>query len=198
MEKESSPELQLVPDAAPFAPLLIQTVAGVPRGKLGRDFCIAFRHAIAQHPRELSSSPHPIFVLAVLGLLATVIMLITAFKVRSRGLKVLLGLIGLATLAPAGMVLVAMHPEWVDARLRSYQAFYAGIRPGMTRAEVMALQAQLYPEKGPRRKPRIIVDEAESLTFFMDPEDPASSVDCEAILLKLKEGKVTAKTYSPD
>jgi hypothetical protein len=42
------------------------------------------------------------------------------------------------------------------------------------------------------------MEEADALTFFMDPEDPKSSLDCEAILLTLKEGKVVAKTYSPD
>jgi hypothetical protein len=146
----------------------------------------------------MSSSPHPIFVLAVLGLVATGIMLITVFRVRRAGLKVLLVLIAIVTLAPAGLVLVSMHPEWVDARIRSYKAFYEGIRPGMTRDEVMTLQTQLYPADGPRRPPRIFLEEAENLTFFMDPEDPASSVDCEAILLDLKEGKVVAKTYSPD
>ncbi len=146
----------------------------------------------------MSSSTHPIFVLAVLGLVATVIMLITVFHVRSKGLKVLLVMIGVLTLTPAGFVLVALHPEWVDARIRSYKTFYEGIHLGMTREEVMALQTQLYPAGGPRQKPRIIMDESNSLTFFMHPEDPASSVDCEAIILNLKEGKVTSKTYSPD
>ena len=146
----------------------------------------------------MSASPHPIFVLAVLGIVATVIMLITVFRVRSAGLKVLLVLIAVLALAPTWMVLVAVHPEWVDARFRSYKAFYEGIRPGMTRDEVMALQAQLYPAGGPRQKPRIFMEEDENLAFFMDPEDPRSSVDCEAILLDLKEGKVVAKTYSPD
>ncbi len=146
----------------------------------------------------MSSSPHPIFVLAVLGVVATVIMLITVFRVRRWGLKVLLVLIAILTLAPTGFVLVMVNPEWVDARLRSYKDFYEGIQMGMTRAEVMALQTQLYPADGPRRPPRIIVDETESLSFFMDPEDPASSLNCEAILLALKEGKVVTKTYSPD
>ena len=146
----------------------------------------------------MSTSTHLIFVLAVLGIVATVIMLITVFHVRSKGLKVLLVLIGILTLTPAGFVLVAMHPEWVDARIRSYQAFYEGIHLGMTRDEVMALQTQLYPADGPRQKPRMIMDESNSLTFFMDPEDPASPIDCEAIILNLKEGKVTSKTYSPD
>jgi len=159
---------------------------------------IAFRNGISQHALSMTSSTHPIFVLAVLGIVATVIMLITVFHVRSKGLKVLLALIGVFTLTPAGFVLVAMHPEWVDVRFRSFKTFYEGIRLGMTREEVMALQNQLYPAGGPRQKPRIMMDESNSLTFFMHPEDPASSIDCEAIILNLKEGKVTSKTYSPD
>lgn len=145
----------------------------------------------------MSSSPHPIFVLAVLGVVATVIMLITMFRVRSRGLKVLLVLIGLVTLAPAGLVLVTLYPEWVDARFRSYKAFYAGIRLGMTREEVLALQAQLYPASGPRQKPNIIMEDDRNVTFFMHPED-STEPNCEGIFLAFKDGKVATKTYSPD
>lgn len=136
--------------------------------------------------------------MAALGVVASVIMLLTVFRVRSKGLKVLLLLIAVLTLTPLGLVAVTMYPEWVDQRIRSYKGFYDGIQLGMTRAEVMAVQAKLYPEGGPRQKPRIIMDEADSLTFFMHPEDPASPVDCEAILLELKAGKVVSKTYSPD
>ena len=146
----------------------------------------------------MSSSPHPIFVLAALGIVVSVIMLITVFKVRSWVLKVLLVVIALLALAPSGLVLVTLNPEWVDARITRYKAFYEGIQIGMTRDEVMSLQAQLYPPEGPRRAPRIFMEEADALTFFMDPEDPKSSLNCEAILLTLKEGKVAAKTYSPD
>lgn len=146
----------------------------------------------------MSSAPPPILVLAILGIVVSVIMLITVFRVRRWGLKVLLVLIAGLTLAPSGLILVSVNPEWVDARFRSYKDFYEGIQLGMTREEVMALQMQLYPAEGPRRPPHIMVDEIESLSFFMDPEDPESSVNCEAILLALKDGKVVAKTYSPD
>jgi hypothetical protein len=148
--------------------------------------------------RGMSSSIHPIFVLAALGIAASLILLVTVFRVRSMGLKVLLVLIAVVTLAPAGLVLRAVFPEWVDARFRSYKAFYADIQLGMTRDEVMTVQAKTYPENGPRKKPRIITDDSGGLTFFMDPEDPESSVNCEAILLAFKEGKLSAKTYSPD
>lgn len=146
----------------------------------------------------MSQSIHPIVVLAALGIVASLILLVTVFRVRRAGLKVLLMLIAIVTLVPAALVVLTMYPEWVDARFRSYKAFYADIQLGMTREEVMALQAKHYPEGGPRKRPHIIVDEAESLTFFMNAEVPDSWINCEGILLGFKEGKVNAKTYSPD
>ena len=141
----------------------------------------------------MSSSPHPIFVLAVLGLVASVIMLVTVTRVRSMGLKVVLVLISFVTLAPAALVIVSMYPEWVDARYRSYKGFYAGLQLGMTRAEVMDLQAKIYPEGGPRQKPRIFMEDEKTLTFFMHPED-AAQPDCEGILLVFENGRLKSKT----
>lgn len=145
----------------------------------------------------MSSSIHPIFVVAALGVLASIILLVTVFKVRSKGLKVMLAFLALLTLAPLGLVVLTLYPEWMDARVRSYKAFYEDIQLGMTREEVMGVQAKIYPEGSPRMKPRIIVDEADHLTFFMHPETSAEP-DCEAIILGLKEGRVASKTYSPD
>jgi hypothetical protein len=144
------------------------------------------------------SSTHSIIVLAALGIAASIILLITAFfKVRSIGLKVLLALIAVMTLMPAGLVVLVVHPEWVDARYRSYKNFYTEIQPGMTREEVMALQARMYPEGGARQKPRIAMEDDTSLTFFMHPE-VSTEPNCEGIFLVFKDGKVTSKTYSPD
>ncbi len=143
------------------------------------------------------STTHSIFVLAALGVMASLILLVTVFRVRSAGLKVLLLLVAIVTLTPAGLVVLAAFPEWVDARFRSYKAFYAEIQPGMTRDEVMALQTRVYPEGGPRQKPRIAIEDDTSLTFFMHPED-STEPNCEGIFLAFKDGKVTSKTYSPD
>lgn len=143
------------------------------------------------------SSTHPIIVLAALGVLASAILLFTVFRVRSLGLKVLLVLIAVVTLAPAGLVALIAFPEWVDVRYRSYKTFYTEIQPGMTRDEVMALQARMYPEGGARQKPRIAMEDDTSLTFFMHPED-STEPNCEGIFLVFKDGKVTSKTYSPD
>ena len=144
-----------------------------------------------------STSPHPIFVLAALGVAATVLMLIIAFRVRSLGLKLLLVLISLLTLAPAGLVVVSAYPEWIDARYRSYKTFFADIQLGMTREEVMAVQDRLYPADGPRKKPSIILEDERSLTFFMHPEH-ATEPNCEGIFLAFENGRLKSKTYSPD
>ena len=143
------------------------------------------------------SSTHPIFVLAALGVAVSIILLITMFRVRSAGLKVLLLIVAILTLAPAGLVVLAAFPEWVDARFRTYKTFYAEIQPGMTRDDVMALQARIYPEGGPRQKPRIAIEDDTSLTFFMHPED-STEPNCEGIFLGFKDGQVISKTYSPD
>ena len=118
----------------------------------------------------------------------------------ARGLKVLLLLvmIRVLTLTPPGFVLVVPHSEWVDARIRSDKTFDEGIHLGMRREELHGPANPAYPAGGPRQKPRTIMDESHSLTFFMHPENPACAVDCEAIILNRKESKVTSQTYLPD
>lgn len=145
----------------------------------------------------MNSSTHPILVLALLGLVGSLIMLVTVFRVRRAGLKLLLVLISLVLLAPAGLVVVTVFPEWVDARFRSYKTFYEGIQPGMTQAEVMAWEAQIYPEGGPRQRPQIIVQDETSLSFFMHPEH-STEPNCEGILLVFENGRLESKSYSPD
>lgn len=140
---------------------------------------------------------HPLVVLAMLGLAASLILLVAVFKVRSIGLRLVFVLLSVLTLAPLALVMAALFPEWVDARYHSYKVFYSEIQNGMTRDEVLALQARLYPEGGPRQKPRIIMEDETSLTFFMHPED-STEPNCEGIFLAFQDGRVTSKTYSPD
>lgn len=146
----------------------------------------------------MSESFHPAIVIAALGMLTALILLITVFRLRSLGLKILLLLVAIAVLAPAGFVVLTVYPEWVDGRFRTYKDFYNDIRLGMTRDEVMKTLAGHYPEGGERQPPFIMVDEVDSLTFFMHPEDPGRPVGSEGILLGLQDGKVVSKTYSPD
>lgn len=145
----------------------------------------------------MSTSPHPIFVLALCGAGISAVMLVAVFKVRRVGLKLLLALIALLALTPCWLVLLAMHPEWTDERYRSYKSFYEGLRLGMTRAEVMDWEQRVYPAQGLRLRPKIMIEDDINLTFFMDPENSAEP-NCEGIILAFKEGKLKSKTYSPD
>jgi len=142
-------------------------------------------------------SARSLLVVATLGVVASFILGVAIFKVRHVGLKVALGLLALLTLIPAALVMTAMFPEWTDARLLAYRTFYENIQPGMTREDVLRLAARLYPEDGPRKKPRVIIDEADHLTFFMHPEQQ-DEPNCEGIMLDMKEGRIIGKSYSPD
>ena len=144
------------------------------------------------------SSLHPVHWLAIFGIVISIILVVAAFRCRGWQLKGWLFALSLAALAPAALVLAASYPDWADPRFSAYRTFFDDIQPGMTRADVLAIRAKHYPEGGPRQLPRIMIDEADSLTFFMHPEDPLSPIDCEAILLTLVDGRVVAKEYSPD
>ena len=147
----------------------------------------------------MSISPlHPVHWLAIFGIVVSLVLIMAAFRCRGWRLKGWLFALALAALAPAALVVVASYPQWADPRIHAYKAFFEDIRPGMTREEVLELRAKHYPEGGPRQLPRIMIDEPDSLTFFMHAEVPLSPVDCEAILLTLLEGRVVSKEYSPD
>jgi hypothetical protein len=141
---------------------------------------------------------HPIHWLALFGLVIAVVLLIGFFRCRGRVLKALLVLLSLALSAPAGLILVASRPEWIDPRFRAYKDFFAAIEPGMSRAEVKALWERLYPEGGARSRPILFLENDDSLNFFMHPEPGHAGPDCEAILLKIENDRVAEKTYSPD
>lgn len=141
---------------------------------------------------------HPLHGLAIFGVIVAIVLGMAVFRCRGAQMKILLLLLAGAALVPATLVVVASYFDWVDPRFQVYQSFFEDIQPGMTRAEVMALCARHYPDGGPRQPPRIMVDDGDNLTFFMHPEEPDSSVDCEGILLTLQDGRVLNKTYSPD
>jgi hypothetical protein len=146
----------------------------------------------------MSVQLHPIHWLALFGLVITLVLLVGAFRCRGKVMKALLVMLGLASAAPAALVVMVSYPEWLDPRFRVYKDFYTAIEPGMSRSDVKALLEKHYPENGPRARPTIFLEDESSLNFFMHPEDPGSSVDCEGILLKIENDRVTAKTYSPD
>ena len=67
----------------------------------------------------------------------------------------------------------------------------------MTRDEIFTLLEHRYPARGPRQRPTILADEPTTLDFFMNPES-SREPDCEGIFLRLTDGRVTRKDYSPD
>lgn len=146
----------------------------------------------------MSLLSHPFHWLALLGVVGAVVLLVAVIRCRGAALRVVLLLLALVSLSPAALIVLATYFDRSDVRIEAYQAFYAAIQPGMTKEEVLALRDRHYPAGGPRQPPRLMIDEADSLSFFMHPEDPESTVDCEAILLSLANGRVTQKTYTPD
>lgn len=123
--------------------------------------------------------------------------LAAALRVVRFWVKALLGLLALVILLPSAGLVVALHPEWIDGRFRTYRAFYEDIRVGMDRAEVMRLLERHYPAAGPRQRPKIVTDEPGRLDFFMNPER-LPEPNCEGIFLKLNRGRVVGKEYSRD
>ncbi|MBL9184017.1 MAG: hypothetical protein JNN17_17880 [Verrucomicrobiaceae bacterium] len=146
----------------------------------------------------MSVQLHPIHWLALFGLVIALVMLAGAFRCRGVALKILLIMLGIASAAPAGLVVMVSYPEWVDPRFRVYKDFFAAIQPGMSRDDVKTLLEKHYPESGPRSRPILFLEDESSLNFFMHPEPGHTEPNCEGILLKIENDRVTTKTYSPD
>jgi hypothetical protein len=140
---------------------------------------------------------HPFILTGVGCVLAAVVVVIIACRVRSGVATAALAVLALLLLVPPGFVFVALNPGLVDARFRTYQAFYRDIETGMTRAEVLAAMERHYPTNGPRQRPTIMEDNTSRLGFFMNPET-SREPNCEGIFLTLQNGRVVSKGYSPD
>ena len=134
-------------------------------------------------------------MIAAVGALGALALIVIACRVKSGG--VMLVVLALLFLTPAGYVLIALNPQLVDGRFGTYKRFYRDIRIGMTRDQVLALMERRYSADGPRMRPKIIDDSPEGLGFFMNPET-SREPNCEGIFLTLEQGRVTKKAYSPD
>ncbi|MFM1769991.1 MAG: hypothetical protein RJA22_2520 [Verrucomicrobiota bacterium] len=134
---------------------------------------------------------------AVAGALLALMILAAALRVVRFWIKALLAVLAFGLLLPSGGLIVALHPEWIDGRLRTYRAFYANIEVGMDRAAVFRLLERQYPAAGPRARPKLVVDEPGRLGFFMNPER-SPEPNCEGIFLTLTNGRVARKEYSAD
>lgn len=94
-------------------------------------------------------------------------------------------------------MLLMLKPELIDARFRTYKAFYRDIEIGMKREDVDALLERRYPAGGERQRPMLMNNAADAVGYFMNPEE-STEPNCEGIFLKLKDGRVTEKQYSAD
>lgn len=140
---------------------------------------------------------HPFILIAAVGVFFALVAGAFAYMARSGGIRALMIIVALVCMIPAVFVFLAFHPELVDGRFRTYKDFYSDIQIGMTKEEVLGLRDRRYPEGGTRKRPRVMDDTSESLGFFMNPES-SREPNCEGIFLKLENGKVKSKTYSPD
>jgi hypothetical protein len=138
-----------------------------------------------------------ILILVVAGALVGLAALAAALRVVRFWIKSLLVLLALLILLPSGGLVVALYPELIDGRFRTYRAFYHDIQVGMDRGEVLRLMERHYPAAGPRQRPKIVTDEPARLGFFMNPER-SPEPNCEGIFLALRNGRVVQKEYSAD
>ena len=140
---------------------------------------------------------NPIFLVPLLTLVGAVVCIVCAVRVAKWSKRVAFLVVALVLLVPPAFVTVAVFPELVDARFRTYKRFYRDIEVGMTRAEVDQLIARHYPPNGKRGEPFVCEDFENRLSFLMDPEGDRHP-NCEGIQLTMKDGKVVEKSYTPD
>jgi hypothetical protein len=145
----------------------------------------------------MSFGIHPFFLIAGIGPLIALVLVVFACRAKSAFTTVLLLLFALVFTVPGIYLFLALHPELIDGRYRTYKAFYGDIKVGMTRDQVIAAMQGRYPQNGKRQRPKIMDDEADRLGFFMNPET-SREPNCEGIFLGLTNGCVVSKTYSPD
>lgn len=145
----------------------------------------------------MSLGIHPFILIAAGGVLLALGAVIVAWWARSGVVRILMLVLAVLFLLPGGYVFLALHPEWIDGRFRTYKAFYRDIQVGMTRDEVLAALDRHYPPAGKRQRPTVMSDTPSDLGFFMNPEG-SREPNCEGIFLKLEAGRVASKDYSPD
>ncbi len=145
----------------------------------------------------MGSGVHPFIAIAAVAALLGLCAVVAACTARRTAVRALMIILAVIFWLPAAYVFLAFHPELLDARFRTYKAFYRDSQVGMTRDEVLAALARRYPNPGPRQRPTILEDTTNSLGFFMNPET-SREPNCEGIFLKLEGGRVKTKDYSPD
>ena len=144
---------------------------------------------------DTSLSPS-LTVVALLGIVAALALIVGAIR-KDRWKRGILLALGVALLVPSSFFALGLNPWLVDARFRTFRSFYYDIEVGMSRAEVMNLVHQHYPDSGKRQRPSIVYDEQARLGIFMNPEHTREP-NCEGVFLALEEGSVVSKSYSAD
>lgn len=128
----------------------------------------------------------------LIGLIASGIAAVFAWRSRSGFGRLVMALVALCLLAPSAIIFVGQNPWLIDARSRTFQTTYWYIRIGMGRDEILAEIRSLYPPNGERKPPIILEDSATSMQIQMNPEE-SSQPSREIITLKMQDGRVMGK-----
>lgn len=145
----------------------------------------------------MSFGVHPLVLVAVVGAVASLLTIVIACRAKSGVLIVIMIVLALVFMVPAGYLILALNPALIDDRFRTYKRFYTDVEVGMTREQVLAAMDRRYPATGPRKRPKIMEDTPNRLGFFMNPE-ASREPNCEGIFLTLEGGHISKKVYSPD
>ncbi|MCB9856546.1 MAG: hypothetical protein H6818_12760 [Phycisphaerales bacterium] len=104
------------------------------------------------------------------------------------------GGIGRLFLVISAMLVVL--PYVPHTRVKSYAMFYACIKPGMTRTDVLARLDDYYPDRASTDVPTVRVDSADRLSLTLGGDNTPYNAEC--IVIRFTNGIVIAKSYSPD
>jgi hypothetical protein len=85
-----------------------------------------------------------------------------------------------------------LYYDWREPRWAAFHRLYSRIHSGMTRQELQQAIEQVYPVDSSRKRPIFQVDEPTQIMLFMADEG------CEGIMLRMANGRVVSKGYSPD
>lgn len=140
---------------------------------------------------------HPVILIGVASAVVALVAVVIACRTSHGLIRLLAFVVTLVALIPAAYLVAALNPWLVDARFRTYRAFYRDIEVGMSRADVQKLLAEHYPTNGVRGFPTTVYDDATQLGFFMNPEH-SREPNCEGIFLSLSNNIVVSKSYSAD
>src|SRR4030042_4905189 len=86
---------------------------------------------------------------------------------------------------------------FVDISLRKpFMRFYDSLQVGMSETQIGKLLAENFPDGGKYKHPVTYGYGSDNIQFILDPND--GRYNAESIILLMRNGKLTAKTYSAD